>query len=231
MAQYKKNPAFVSPKGTFKYPRLNEPDYGNDKFPKPNGEYSVQLVMKVDEAQELVAKLQPLYDEAMLEAETKFKELKVEQRKKLGEVTKNDLFSTIYDEETEEPTGEVSFKFKMTASGIAKKTNKQWSRQPTIFDAKGAPMKNAPSIWGGTTGKVAFEVVPYFVAGTGAAGLSLRLNAVQIIDLVSGGGRSAGAHGFGEEDGYTHEEPDADSSGFSNESSANSTASDAEDDF
>ena len=41
-----------------------------------------------------------------------------------------------------------------------------------------------------------------FVAARAEAGVSLRMNAVQVIDLVTGGGASAAAHGFGEEDGY-----------------------------
>lgn len=30
---------FTAPGGTFKFPKLSEPDYGNEKFPKSDGEY------------------------------------------------------------------------------------------------------------------------------------------------------------------------------------------------
>ena len=42
------------------------------------------------------------------------------------------------------------------------------------------------------------------------ASCKFSLEAVQIIDLVNGGARDAGHYGFGEEDGYEVEEPEAD---------------------
>jgi hypothetical protein len=33
-----------TPKGTAKWPKLSEPDYGTKDYPKPDGEYSVKLV-------------------------------------------------------------------------------------------------------------------------------------------------------------------------------------------
>ncbi|QBE66857.1 ssDNA-binding protein [Pseudoduganella lutea] len=191
----------TTPKGTFKYPALTKPDYGNEQFPKPNGEYKVQLILSQADAEPMIAKLQPHFDAAVAEGESKFKELKVEQRKKLKELKVNDLYTPEYDKDTEEETGNVIFKFTMAASGENQKKEK-WTRKPALFDAKGKPMLKAPDIWGGTEGKVSFEAAPYFIPGTGAAGLKLRLNAVQIIDLVSGGQRDAGAYGFGEEEGF-----------------------------
>ena len=52
---------------------------------------------------------------------------------------------------------------------------------------------------------MSFDVSPYFIPGSGAAGIKLRLNAVQVIDLVSGGGRDAEGFGFEKEDGYEAE--------------------------
>lgn len=201
-------PKFVSPKGTFKYPRLNEPDYGNDDYPIEGGAFSTRLVLSAADAKPLIDKLTPIHAKAVEEGEAKFKELKVDQRKKLKEVTVQPFFTELYDED-EKPTGEVEFRFKMKHSGVNKKTQKKWSRKPTIFDAKGQPMKNPPNIWGGTEGKVSFEARPYWVAGQAMSGISLSLNAVQIISLVSGGGGSAEDHGFGEEDGYEYDPEDA----------------------
>lgn len=213
-----KNPEFVTPRGVFRYPKLNEPDYGTKDFPKPDGEYSVRLILTEEQAEPLLAKLQPVLDETVADAENKFKELPVATRKKLKEVTVNDLYQIEYDPETEEPTGNLIFKFAMKASGKTK-TGKSWSRKPVLFDAKGKKLpKDSPDIWGGTEGKVAFEARPYFIAGTGAAGLKLSLNAVQIIDLVSGGGRDAEGYGFGEEDGYEADDnEDTDNGAFQDE--------------
>ncbi|QDB70997.1 single-stranded DNA-binding protein [Bordetella phage vB_BbrP_BB8] len=213
-----KNPEFTSPRGTFVYPKLNEPDYGTDEFPKPDGEYSVRLRMTEAEAEPLLEKLQPLLEAAYEEGRAKFAELPVATRKKLKDITENELFQVEYDKETEEPTGNVLFKFAMKASGKSKKTGKEWSRKPVIFDAKGNKMTKAPAIWGGTVGKVSFEARPYFIVGSGAAGLKLGLNAAQVIDLVSGGGRDAEGYGFGEEDGYEYDDTDAaDEGGFKDE--------------
>lgn len=210
MTERKKRVTLTTPRGVFLFPKLTAPDFGNQKFPKPNGEYSVQMILKADEAstKAFLKKLQPYYDEAMEEAAEAFKALKVDVRKKLGKVTENDLFTTIYDQETEEPTGEIKFKFAMTASGVRKDKTK-WSAKPGIFDAKGKPMVKAPDIWSGTVGIVSFQPSAYFIPGTGAAGLKLGLAAAQIIDLVSNGSRSASSYGFGEEDGYEYDEADA----------------------
>jgi len=226
MAKPKKNPTFTSPKGTFRYPALTKPDYGNEQFPKTNGEFKTQLVLSRDEAQSLIDQLQPLYKEALAMGEEKYKELKVEQRKKLGGFKANDLFSEIYDQQTEEPTGDVFFKFATSASGVNQK-GEQWNRKIALFDAKGKPLNSSTAIWGGTVGKVSFEAAPYFISGTGAGGLKLYLIAAQVIDLVSGGGRNAGAYGFGEEDGFEEEETPAKAAGFTDETDGN----EEEDDF
>lgn len=233
MADKKKSfPKFTSPKGTFRYPKLVEPDYGNEKFPKPDGEYKVDLILSAEDAKPLIDKLQPLHDQALQDAQVEFDKLPVKTRKEFekkgvtGPVA-NSFFSEIYDEETEEPTGDVYFRVKMKASGKNKKTGKVWKRKPAIFDAKGKPMVNPPDIWGGSTGKVSFEVVPYFIAGTAAAGLRLSLSAAQIIDLRSGGGGNADSYGFGEEEGYEYDESDAPAK----EAETNSNSDDGEEDF
>ena len=214
MSERKKLPRFTTPAGVFRYPKLTEPDYGTSEHPKPDGEYSVQLLFRADspEAQQLLQQLTPHYEAAMEEAKKAFDNLPVGTRKKLKEVTKNPLFLTIYDRETEEETGEIAFKFAMKASGEYRKGPKagqKWSRAPLIFDARGRRIQNPPAIWGGTVGKVAFEAAPYFIPGTGAAGLSLKLIGVQILDLVSGGERSAESLGFTPEEGYEYSPEDA----------------------
>ena len=217
-----KLPSFTTPKGVFKWPRLNEPD---TKY-KAEGLYSVKLILDEQSAKALIAKLQPHFDAAVAEAKEKYAALPVKTRKE-KEFKTNKFFSPVYDEDTEEETGDVEFNFKMTASGVSKKTGKPWTRKPRIFDAKGKPMVTIPAIWGGTVGKVAFEVMPFFNAAQCEAGLSLRLDAVQIIDLVSGGGKSASAYGFGEEEGYEH---DNDSFADETDSSAGGSAGGSEDD-
>jgi hypothetical protein len=163
------------------------------------------------EAAELLAMLRPHYQEALALAEEEYNKLPVGTRKKLGGVNPNDLYTVLYDKETEEETGEIAFKFTMKASGKYRdghaKAGQRWQRRPMIFDAKGKPMDKAPNIWGGTVGRIRFEVSPYFIPGTGAAGLKLSLMGVQVIKLVSNGAQTADEMGFEEEDGYEYEAP------------------------
>jgi hypothetical protein len=212
MTEKKRTVRGTTPKGIFKYPNLIKPDYGTNEFPKKNGEYNVRLVLDGKAAQELIAKLEPEMEKAIAEAEEKFAQLPVATRKRLKGVTPNPYYTEVFDKETEEPTGQYEFRFKTTASGVDKK-GERWYRTVPIFDAKGKPVK-LKEIWSGTVGKVAYSVLPYFVAGSGAAGISLYLEAVQIIELNAGGGRSASEFGFSEEEGF---EASEESHGFEDE--------------
>jgi hypothetical protein len=241
-----KAPTLSSPRLVFKYPKLTEPDFGNQQYPKPDGEFSLKGIAKLaaPSTQAFIAKLQPLHDAAVEKAEEEFKKLKAETRKKLGAVKVNDLYTVLLDQETEEETGEIEFKFAMKHSGEYKKGPKQgqtWRRYPALFDAKGKALvvrdkkgnllPNAPQIWGGTVGIVSFEPSEYFIPGTGAAGLKLNLSAVQIIELVSGGQRSASAYGFKEEDGYEAEDFSDNAGEDEDEDSASGSTEDSDDDF
>lgn len=204
----------TTPRGVFQWPRLNEPDYGNEKFKKPDGEYSVTLILKASDpaVKKFIAEMTPHYEAALEKGRAEFKKLKAETRKELGGKIKEKLFYTeLLDQETEEPTGEIKMRFAMKAGGTYKsgpKEGKKWSRKPKVFDARGTYLPKPPSIWGGTEGRVNFEAEPYFIPGTGTAGLRMKLEAAKVLKLVSeGGAADASRYGFGdEEDGYTHEE-------------------------
>lgn len=213
-------------KGVFKFPNLTKPDFGTKEHPKEGGEYNVRLVYTEDEAESLNKMLAPVVAKALEEAEAEFAKLPVATRKKIGAIKENPVFNEIYDRDTEEPTGEVEFRFAMKASGKNSKGEK-WERKPTIFDAKGKPV-TLKAIWGGSKGKVSFEAVPYFISGSGAYGVKLYLRAVQVIDLNQGGSRSAADFGFGAEDGFDGSEvsEEAAGEGFNDEDSDNEGAGD-----
>ena len=220
-----KTPKFTTPESPWIFPKLTEPDYGTKEYPKPAGEYNVQIVVQRDDpaTQSLLKQLEPLHREAVREGEEAFAKLKPAARKKLKELTVNDVYEIMYDDETEEETGEIKFKFKMKASGVNQKTGKKWSRRPAIFDANvrqitGKELDNL-EIWGGTEGIIRFTTRPYFVEGQGMAGLSLLLDAVQITEL-RGPGMGASADGFESHDGgFSREdiEESEDSSGTEDE--------------
>ncbi len=206
----------TTPRIRLAWPKLNAPDYGTKDYPKPDGEFSAKAVLKLDDpaTREFLAKLQPFHDQAVELGKAEFAKLKPETRKKLKEVSVNPLYTELLDKETEEPTGEIEFKFAKKASYVAQKGPKAGQRVQTrlaIYDSLGQVIQKVPDIWSGTIARVSFTATSYFIPGTGAAGVKLNLDAVQIIVLRKGGEKSAAEHGFGkEEDGYSHS-PDADS--------------------
>lgn len=220
--QKKSNPQLISPRGVFVYPALNKPDFGTPEFPKPDGEYKVTLRVPAATAEAWrEGALKNIIKAARDEAAQAFANLPVATRKKLKEVTWNEVGTDEYDKETEEPTGFVLFKSSMKASGIRKAGNKPWSRKPQIFDARGRALAKPPEIWGGSEGYVSFEASPYFIPGTGAAGVAMRLNAVQLVKLVQGGQRDAAAFGFAaQDDGFDSSEFEAPEESFGEGSGA-----------
>lgn len=199
MADKKKAPQYTSPAGTFRYPRLSEPDSTYNL----NGEYSVQLLLDSASAEPLIALLKPIYDEAMQEGQEKDKQRKKTAREKTP-FNERLFYTPLYDDKTEEETGEYAFKFSMTATGVDKTTNRKWNRRPALYDAKGNKLPTSINPWSGTLGKVSFKARPYFIDGTATAGLKLCLDAVQILELrdANNSERSAESFGFGCEEGY-----------------------------
>lgn len=228
-------PRFMAPRGPFVFPKLNVAD---TKF-KSQGEFAVKVRYQLEDAavQAFIAKLQPMHDAAVAAGDIAFKALPVKTRKEFeakgvkGAVA-NPLYSVVYDETTEEPTGEIEFKFGGDASGKVQKgkhSGRAWFKRPTIVDSKGKTLvagtdfsfldevpgatlkstvfkKMGPPIWGGSEGICAIEVglspdgePGYFIPGTAACGLTLRLRGVQLLKLVQGGSSDLG---FGQEEGY-----------------------------
>lgn len=184
----------TSPKGTLLFPWLNKPD---TKF-NPEGKYRVTLRLSEADGKALVAKLQPIEDKLVATAQK-------DPKRKGKRIKTHDFFKLVHDDNGD-PTGEYEFSMKMTASGV-RKDGTAWAMKPDLFDRHGQKLPADVAIWGGSTGKVSFDVVPYDKAiGTG---ISLRLNAVQVITL-SEGGRSAAGYGFANEG---DDDEDGDTSG------------------
>jgi hypothetical protein len=192
MTQKQKRERFVTPEGIAIWPRLNAPDTKFDA----DGVFSVKLKWAGDDdaANALIAKLTDLRDEAFRQY--------LSENPKVKKVAKTvDFFSAELDDDGEE-TGFTVMNFKMKAKITAKKTGKVYHMKPTIVNAKKVVLKNPPNVGGGSRLKVSFEVAPYFNAKDKEFGLSLRLVAVQIIELVEFGGGGAAANDFEEEDGW-----------------------------
>lgn len=210
----------ITPKGIASWPRLHEPD---TKY-KKEGEYSIKLRLSGAAAEELKAVLDQAYQDsyddnkAAIE-DAKRKEKNPNKRKEIKE--RADLpYKDLY--ENDELTGATEFNFKMKASGISQKTGKPWARKPAVFTVSGAvmPADKVSKVGGGSMVKVAYEVSPFWTLPLGA-GVSLRLEAVQVIELRSFSDRSASAFGFGSEGIDEAEDSAAADTGFGDESGEN----------
>jgi len=188
----------TSPKGTARWTTLNKPDV---RF-KAEGVYEVKMAFDGDDdaVQKLVAKLEKVRDEKFDEI---VEELKADGKGGLAsKIKKVAVIEVEEDPESGEETGKLIRKFKMTASGVSKKTGKKWTRQPKLFNARGVELKSAPNVGSGSILKISFEPFGYYSPKDKEVGVSCRLEAVQIIDLVAFGERDASGYGFGEEEGY-----------------------------
>lgn len=174
----KRNERFVSPKGRFVYPWLTTPDTKFDA----DGVYRLKLAVPATDASGLVEMLEEKQADHLANNKAK--------------VRKEGSSPFELDEET----NEYLFTFKMKAK-VTTKDGTEFTQRPAIFDASGQPCRDL-KIGGGTTGKISFEIIPYANKMIGA-GLSLRLKAVQIIDLVEYGQQDADSYGFGEEEGFS----------------------------
>lgn len=216
---------FVSPAGVALFPCLvGKPDEGSEEFPKDNPEWNVRLIFDEDQAEDLREKLEGLYQQALKDAKKEFQGLKASAKRKFkgqniaGPVPVEYLKPEI-DEETEEETGRYIANFKTRAH-----TKEGKLKKLPIFDAKGTPVKGIDAIWGNSVLKVAFAAAPFFVKANALAGLTLYLNAVQIIDLVAPGSGNAESYGFGAEEGFEADES------FQNEESDDDEYEDGSDD-
>lgn len=206
MTEYAKKDTFITPVGIFKWASLGKPD---TKF-KAEGEYRVTMSLPKDapETVKFLTKLDADYKAAIQAVKEQLAaDPKTKARVKTVK-TSNLPYKPELDQEGNE-TGNVLVNFKAKASGV-RKDKTAWSFKPGVFDAKRNPIPSTVGIWGGSKGKVAYQVDGYYVSASQEAGLSLKLQSAQILDLKSGSGKDAASFGFEEEAGYSGASANAD---------------------
>ena len=196
MAEKKKNIRITTPAGIAQYPWLQKAD---TRF-KAEGVYTVGLVLPKAQCAELCAQLDPMAEQAYQDALADPKKVLAAKQKKKT-ISKNEPYLPELDEAGNE-TGNTVFKFRMNAQAEIKGETKFF--KPSLFDAKGVPITKNINVYGGSTIKVNFSPTLYYTDASFSAGVSLRLNAVQVLKLVTGG-YTAASCGFGvEEDGFEY---------------------------
>lgn len=172
----------ISALGVAIYPHLNRPDVRFNEA----GEYKTNLEVSEADAKDMVATIEKAIEGSISEAEAQSNGKKIK----------------VAPKPYHSKDGKVTFKFKMKATGVNRKTKEPFSQRPALFDSKKNPIEpSSCSIWGGSKLKVAYTLRPYYSPAIGA-GVVLQLKAVQIIELVEG--KNTQMSLFDEEDGYTN---------------------------
>lgn len=189
----------TTPRGVAMWAKVTEPD---TKF-KTEGEYSIKLRLRGADAEKFKSQVDAAIAESQAAFSQELSEAKAKEKnpKKRSEI--KDLADPPYIEvyENDLPTGDIEFKFSMKASGVSPKTGKEWARKPLIFDSLGQRLDKPPIVGNGSIVRVSCTTNGWFTAKLGI-GVSLRLEAVQIVNLREGyGATDASSFGFAAEEG------------------------------
>lgn len=194
------------PLGIASYPRLATPDTKFDAA----GTYSIKVIFSGAQS-EKVQKILDKYHE-------KAKALAIEEVgvKKAGRAKDNGPGYTEELDDNDDETGNIIVNFKMKASVVSKKNGETYNFKPGVFDKYGSPINvQEVRVGSGSSVVVGAEVSEFFSAGLGY-GVSLRLGAVQVLEVVESGNTSAAAWGFETEeapeqdDDYDSQDDDSD---------------------
>ena len=179
----------TTPIGKAVWPYLNNPDTKFDE----DGVYKVTLRLDQDDeaTSQLVSSLQG-------QADQWYKSMVKEKGN--PKLKKADLpWSEVIDEDGN-PTGEIDIRFKLKAK-IRTKDDRVIENNVALFDAEGTPFKSEDIIGSGSKLKVCADAWGY-MAPIGC-GVTLRIVAVQVLDLKTYEGKSAQDFGFDKTEGFT----------------------------
>ena len=172
-----------TPVGKAYYPRIDTPD---TKF-NPVGVYSCKLHVSEGDYNTFELKIKDIVNKAYQE-----------------ECTKRGVSSLRLADTSPIPVTKDG-DYEIYAKQVAKKDTRKGllTFSVSVFDAKGNKLEDVPKIGSGSTLKMGVEVFPYFTDLNGF-GYSLRLKAVQVLDLVEYNAGDASSFGFSsEEEGFT----------------------------
>lgn len=164
----------VTPKGKANYPWVNRPD---TTF-VDEGMYQCNLILSKKAAAKMVKEIKELHKEA---------QVMFKKENKKGKKAKLPFF--------ENDDGDIEFKFTQRAKIKSKKTGEIFDKTIPIFNSKNKPI--TPNLGAGSIIKISYEPSQYYHATQGA-GVTLRLKAVQVLELVEW----EQDYGFEEEEGY-----------------------------
>jgi hypothetical protein len=186
--------AFTTPAGEAVFPWITKADTQHD----PNGVYHVDLSVPAEEAQDFIAKLERVRDEFVATLPTAKQNALAKRPVYMDEMTRpeypegasKEQKAAIRDAWEGEPTGNVLFRIKMKAK-VTTAEGTTFEQEPVVVSADTGERVESP-VYGGSVIRVRGQIVPYTNAAAGIVGVTLRMKAVQVIDLVTGSGDAGG---------------------------------------
>lgn len=181
------NKQIISPKAPARFPAIVTPDTRFDDF----GLYRCDLILNPSEPEHALF-LKQVEELALELGSAALDEQKVAPAKR----SQYNLVAPITDEtdQSGESTGNKIVKVKAKAAG-QRKDGSTWEYKPRIFNSDGSRYEGG-DIWGGSVVQVAVEARGYAMPATRCFGVSLKLQAVLLHEIRSGGGSSAEDFGF-----------------------------------
>lgn len=181
--------AFTSPVGEAVFPWITKADTEFD----PSGTYRTDLSVPFSDAQDFIAKLEQVRSDFI-------QTLPVNKQKSLTPIAvyREELTRPEYPEGATpeqkreirdswegEPTGNVLFRFKLKAHVDTEDGG--FDQAPAVVHAATGEKVEEP-VYTGSVVRIRGQVVPYTNNAAGTVGVTLRMKAVQVIELVSGSG-------------------------------------------
>jgi hypothetical protein len=177
----------IKAKGTARYPHINEP---YKKFEPEFGVYTCDVIVDKEQADAIKDTLRPLYEQELQEAQKQNPSKKLTQR----------------DFPIEEVDGGFLVKTKKKGGHRSKGTGEVFHFSIAVYDSKAKPLDKDVQVWSGSEVVVAFRPNFYNSPAIGF-GVSLELEAVQVLKLGEGGVSSVAASSFGfteQEEGFVN---------------------------
>lgn len=181
--------AITTPAGTAVFPWITKADTEHDAA----GVYHTDLSIPFEDAQETIAKLEKVRADFIATLPVAKQKALVARPVYFEELTRPDYPQDSTPEQKKalrdawegEPTGNVLLRFKLKAS-VTPRDGDPFTQAPTVVDAATGEKIEKP-VYNGSIIRIKGQIVPYTNAATGVVGVTLRMKAVQVIDLVSGG--------------------------------------------
>lgn len=196
MAQKKRKKVLqISPVGIAVWPWVNKADTKYDE----DGVYRVKLACDPNEpkAAALVKAIDAGVQKALADQKAEDEKGSTKRKYKVME----DLPYAMEKNDADEETGRILFSFKLKAKGKTKE-GEIYDRKVALFNADGSALTKM--VGGGSKLQISYELNTFYIpTKSGGAGVSLRMEAVRVLELVEYNGRDAKGYGFDTDDEYS----------------------------